>query len=175
MKRPFLVGVIGGGAVSPAVADSARRVGRAIGAASCHLICGGRLGVMESACRGHHEGRGEAEQPGVTIGLLPGSDRDEANEWVDVVLPTGLGLARNTLVVNGAEAVIAVAGGSGTLNEIAMAWQLGRPLVALANTGGWAGRLAGQALDQKRKDTIVAATTVEEAVKTVLRVLNGES
>jgi uncharacterized protein (TIGR00725 family) len=92
------------------------------------LVCGGLGGVMEAACRGA-KGAG-----GTTIGILPGSERAAANAFVDVAVPTGLGEARNALVVRAADAVIAVGGGYGTLSEIALALKAGKPVVGL---GSW--------------------------------------
>jgi uncharacterized protein (TIGR00725 family) len=92
------------------------------------LVCGGLGGVMEAACRGA-KGAG-----GTTVGILPGTDRSEANEFVDVAIPTGLGEARNALVVRTAHALIAVGGGYGTLSEIALALKAGKRVVGL---GSW--------------------------------------
>ena len=92
------------------------------------LVCGGLGGVMEAACRGAKGGGG------TTVGILPGADRGEANEFVDVAIPTGLGEARNALVVRAAEALIAVGGGYGTLSEIALALKAGKRVVGL---GSW--------------------------------------
>ncbi len=89
------------------------------------LVCGGLGGVMEAACRGAHAGGG------LTVGILPGRDRDEANPHVDIAIPTGMGEARNVLVVRCADAVVAVAGEYGTLSEIALALQAGIPVVGL--------------------------------------------
>jgi uncharacterized protein (TIGR00725 family) len=100
-------------------------VGRALGERGVALVCGGLGGVMEAACRGA-KGAG-----GATIGILPGSDRAAANEFVDVAIPTGLGEARNALVVRAADAVIAVGGGYGTLSEIALALKAGKRVVGL--------------------------------------------
>jgi uncharacterized protein (TIGR00725 family) len=92
------------------------------------LVCGGLGGVMEAACRGAREAGG------TTVGLLPGTDRTEANEFVDVVIPTGLGEGRNALVVRAADALIAVGGGYGTLSEIALALKAGKRVAGL---GTW--------------------------------------
>jgi uncharacterized protein (TIGR00725 family) len=100
-------------------------VGRALGERGVALVCGGLGGVMEAACRGA-KGAG-----GATIGILPGSDRAAANGFVDVAIPTGLGEARNALVVRAADAVIAVGGGYGTLSEIALALKAGKRVVGL--------------------------------------------
>ena len=105
------------------------------------------------------------------IGILPGLDATDANPFVDIALPTGLGLARNVLVVASADAVIAIGGRSGTLSEIALAWQLGRPVIAIDGHGGWAAELAGRAVDDRRTDTVRAVSSVAEAVRAVADVL----
>jgi uncharacterized protein (TIGR00725 family) len=89
------------------------------------VVCGGLGGVMEAACRG------AKEAGGLTVGILPGTDRAAANAFVDVAIPSGLGEARNALVVRAADALIAVGGGYGTLSEIALALKAGKPVVGL--------------------------------------------
>jgi uncharacterized protein (TIGR00725 family) len=116
------VAVIGPGD-EPTVA--AAEVGRLIAERGAVLVCGGRGGAMEAACRG------AKEAGGLTVGILPGSDRSEANPFVDVVLPTGLGEARNALVVGAADVVIAIGGGYGTLSEIALALKAGKRVIGL--------------------------------------------
>jgi hypothetical protein len=103
----------------------AEEVGRAVAEAGAVLVCGGLGGVMEAACRGARAGGG------LTVGILPGRDRGDANRYVDVAVPTGMGEARNALVVRAADAVVAVAGEYGTLSEIALALQAGIPVVGL--------------------------------------------
>ena len=88
-------------------------------------MCGGLGGVMEAACRG------AKDAGGTTVGILPGSDRAAANRFVDVAVATGLGEARNALVVRAADAVIAIGGGYGTLSEIALALKAGKRVVGL--------------------------------------------
>ena len=104
---------------------AAEEAGALIAEAGCGLVCGGLGGVMEAACRGARS-RG-----GLTLGLLPGLDRDAANGWVVVAVPTGLGEARNALVVRAADAVVAIGGGWGTLSEIALALKTGVPVVGV--------------------------------------------
>jgi len=122
------IGVIGGSAPSAEQYEAARAVGAALADAGAVLVCGGRGGVMEAACRGAAEGGG------VSVGLLPGSDRAEANQWVTIALPTGIGELRNGLIVRAVDAVIAVGGAYGTLSEIALALAQGVPLVGIAGT-----------------------------------------
>jgi uncharacterized protein (TIGR00725 family) len=104
-------------------------VGRLVAARGAVLVCGGLGGVMEAACRGAKEGGG------TTVGILPGAERSAANEFVDVAIPTGLGEARNALVVRAADALIAVGGGYGTLSEIALALKAGKPVAGLGSWG----------------------------------------
>ncbi len=159
-----LISVIGGASASPEVAARAEALGRALAKARFGLVCGGRGGVMEAVCRGAVRARGSRDEC-VTVGILPGAERADANPWVDIVLPTGMGFARNALVVMAGQGVIAVDGGAGTLSEMAYAWQFGRPLVALTGCGGWSDRLAGTSLDHRRpEDRILGFADPEEAV-----------
>jgi uncharacterized protein (TIGR00725 family) len=122
------VAVIGSASCDSAVAALAREVGREIARRGAVLVCGGRGGVMEAACRGARD------EGGTTVGILPGVERGGANPYVDVPIITGLGEARNAIVVRSADAVVAVSGGYGTLSEIGLALKMGRPVVGL---GTW--------------------------------------
>ncbi|APF19171.1 TIGR00725 family protein [Caldithrix abyssi] len=123
MKK--LIGVIGGRDATPELEEIAYQVGRLIAKNSYGLVCGGRGGIMEAAARGC------AEQGGLTVGILLGEDTSEANPYIQVAIPTGLGIARNLLVVRAAEGLIAIDGKFGTLSEIAFALQLEKPLVGI--------------------------------------------
>jgi uncharacterized protein (TIGR00725 family) len=166
-RRPAIA-VCGASQASAELQVMAREVGRRIVEAGCTLVCGGMFGVMEAACRGGQEGRAQGAT-GVVLGILPGPSLDGGNPYCDVVVATGMGYTRNALVVLAADAVILVGGGSGTLSEAAYAWQFGKPVVALAASGGWAARLAGTSLDEKRTDLVLEAGSVEEAVDAALR------
>ena len=104
---------------------AAEEAGAAIAEAGAVLVCGGLGGVMEAACRG------AKDAGGTTVGILPGTDRAAANPFVDVAVATGLGEARNALVVRAADAVVAIGGGYGTLSEIALALKAGKRVVGL--------------------------------------------
>ena len=119
------VAVVGSGEAEKRHAAAAEEVGRLIAEGGALLVCGGLGGVMEAACRGARAAGG------TTVGLLPGVDRSEANRHVAVAVPTGLGEARNALVVRAADAVIAIGGGYGTLSEIALALRAGKPVIGL--------------------------------------------
>ncbi len=120
-----IIGVIGGSSPTAAESDAAEEVGRALAEAGAVLICGGRGGVMEAACRG------AKSADGLTIGVLPGRDRRQANPFVDIPIVTGIGEARNVIITRTARAVIAVGGSYGTLSEIAFALGFGTPVVGL--------------------------------------------
>ena len=123
MKR--CVAVIGPGDASAAELAIAEEVGARLVDLGATVVTGGLGGVMEAASRGAKSRRG------LTIGLLPGLDRSEANGWVDVAIATGLGEIRNALIVRTSDALVAVGGGVGTLSEIGFALKLGRPVIGV--------------------------------------------
>ena len=126
--EPLYISVIGGGRCGAAEYALAEEVGRLVAREGATLVCGGLAGVMEAAARG------AKEAGGTTIGILPGHDRSPANPYLDHVVTTGMGHARNLAVVSSGDAVIAIGGGYGTLSEIGLAAKIGRPVVILA---GW--------------------------------------
>ena len=127
---------------------AAAEVGRLLAERGAVLVCGGRGGAMEAACRG------AKEAGGLTVGILPGSYRSEANPFVDVVVPTGLGEARNALVVGAADVVIAVGGGYGTLSEVALALKAGKRVIGL---GTW--EIEGVTAVEGPESAVAAALT----------------
>ena len=129
LTRVPYVAVVGAHDADGSQAEDAAAVGAELARRGAVVITGGRGGVMEAACRG------AKEAGGTTVGILPGSDRAEANAWVDVALPTGLGEARNALVARAADAMVAVGGGYGTLSEIALALRAGKRVVGPRNAG----------------------------------------
>jgi uncharacterized protein (TIGR00725 family) len=128
LDRPIRIAVCGAGTANRTLAKMAEDVGREIAQSGSVLVCGGLGGVMEAAAKGAHNAGG------LTIGILPGSDPNDANPWIAIPMPTDMGEARNALVVRFADAAIAVAGEWGTLSEIALAMKLGVPMVLLSPT-----------------------------------------
>lgn len=128
VERPARVAVCGAAAASPELLDAAEEVGRLLARAGAVLICGGRGGIMQAVARG------AALAGGLTIGILPGGSASEANPYITIPLPTGMGEGRNVLVVRSADAVIAIGGEWGTLSEIALARKIGVPVVLLRPT-----------------------------------------
>jgi hypothetical protein len=121
-----MIGVIGAGACSLAIEELAAEVGREIAHSGGIVICGGLGGVMTAAARGAKEGGG------YTVGILPGASIFDANAYIDFPIATNMGHARNAIIAQTAEALIAVAGGYGTLSEIALGLKMGKGVVALA-------------------------------------------
>jgi uncharacterized protein (TIGR00725 family) len=157
----------------PELEALAEEVGSEIIRRGMNLVTGGLGGVMTAASRGAARARENGEGDGIIIGVLPGTSRSAANPYCDVVIPTGIGYARNSIVVASADGVILVHGGAGTLSEAAYAWQMGKPIVALLPSGGWAGRLGGQRVDGRRTDAVIGARTPAEAVSLLDDELSG--
>jgi uncharacterized protein (TIGR00725 family) len=154
IRRRLRIGVIGGARPKPAFEAQALEVGRLIAEAGAVLVCGGLSGVMTAAARGA-KGAG-----GLTVGILPGTSAADANPYIDVAIPTGLGYTRNSLVAMNADALIAVDGEFGTLSEIAYGNIFGKPVVGL---GTW--EVKG----------VTPAQTPEEAVGLALKLAGREA
>jgi len=144
------ISVIGAANSDQETARLAEEVGKLIAEKGAVLVCGGLGGVMTAVSKGAREAGG------VTVGILPGTNRTEANPHLTIALATGLGYARNALVVQAGDAVIAVGGEFGTLSEIGFALQFGKPVIGL-NT--WELNRKGL------KDSIVAVKSPKEAVE----------
>jgi len=127
MPKKIYIGVIGANFCHKKVAKLAYEVGEEIAKTGAILVCGGLGGVMEAACQG------AKESGGMTIGIIPGVKKSDANPYVDIPIVTGLGYARNILVVRNSQAVIALPGKYGTLSEIAFCLNFKIPLISLSN------------------------------------------
>ncbi|MFH0913155.1 MAG: TIGR00725 family protein [Candidatus Omnitrophota bacterium] len=123
--RKKVVGVIGGHSCNNEVEQLAQDLGKNLAKVVDILVCGGLSGTMKAVCRGFKA------IGGLTIGIIPSYDKNDANPYVDIVIPTGLGLARNVLVVKSADLVVALPGEAGTLSEIAYCIQFGIPVISL--------------------------------------------
>lgn len=123
MKK--VIGVIGTGKYSKKDCLDAEKVGRQIALKGCILACGGLKGVMEAACKG------AKSEGGTTVGIIPSGKKSTANKYIDICIATGIGEARNVIVVNSSDAIIALGGGFGTLSEISFALKSGIPVIGL--------------------------------------------
>jgi uncharacterized protein (TIGR00725 family) len=149
--RKRIVGVIGGHSCSRQVEELAQNLGKNLAGVMDFLVCGGLGGVMRAVCKGFKEGGG------VTIGIIPSYEKEDANEYVDIIIPSGLGIARNVLVVKTSDILVALPGEYGTLSEIAYALQFGIPVISLKS---W--DIPG----------VINVETVEEAIKEVKKRLS---
>jgi len=122
-----MIGVIGSGDTQKSHDGLAEEIGEFLGRRGAVLVCGGLSGIMEAASRGCEMAGG------VTIGILPGSDKKDANPHIAFPIPTGMGIARNVLLVRASDAVIAMPGGPGTMSEIALAINIGKPVIDFGN------------------------------------------
>ena len=136
----------------------AEDVGRLVASRDAVLACGGHSGVMQAACKG------AKEENGITLGIMPYS-KDEANKYVDISIPTGIGNVRNFLVANAGDAVIAISGRWGTLNEISHAMISDKPLILIKGTGGCVDKIIDTHLMQNIESKYYVADSAEDAVE----------
>ncbi len=155
-RAPYVAVIGPGTGATREEAELARRVGSLLADRGAIVVCGGLAGVMLAACEG------ASARGGLTVGLLPGRDRDAGNPHLSVALPTGLGELRNGLVVGASDAVIAVGGSWGTLSEIALAMRTGKPTVVI---GGWAIAMPGAAASEVPGVAASAEQAVDEALR----------
>jgi hypothetical protein len=150
------ISVIGGSEVNNEIYNLAYEVGREIAKSGAVLICGGLGGTMEAVCKG------AKKEGGLTIGILPTTNENDANKYVDIKIPSGIGYARNMIVVLSSHAVIAVDGSSGTLSEIAYALTFNKPVIGLKT---W----ELHTYESRTLPDIIRARTAKEAVNLALK------
>jgi len=147
---------------SPEIYDFAFKLGTALIDEGYFIVCGGMGGAMEAVCKGAR--RSSKYKPGCTIGILPTMNKSDANKFCDIIIPSGLGVARNQLVVNAGDVVVAVGGGAGTLSELAFAWQFGKPVICYSGFGGWSEKLAGEAIDSTKRERLIEVKSLDEVI-----------
>lgn len=152
----MIIAVIGGSDCPQVLEQKAEEVGKRLAEAGATLICGGLSGIMEFACKG------AKQAGGTTIGILPGDDKSDANDYVDIPIITNMGIARNVIIINTADVVIAIDGSYGTLSEIAFALTLKKPVIAMDT---WALEVAGKVDDELFFRVDSAKTAVDLAIK----------
>jgi uncharacterized protein (TIGR00725 family) len=161
-KRQILVVGNNENGCTPELEKIAYEVGQEVAKSDSVLITGGLGGVMKAACHGAHDAGG------LTVGIIPQNDPTFANEYCDIVIPSGLGLSRDFLNALSADGVIVVGGGSGTLSEVCAAYMHKKPIAALQNSGGIAQQFADKFLDHRKNVKIVGVSTPKEAVRYIL-------
>ena len=145
----------------------AYEIGYEVAKSNCVLITGGLGGVMKAASHGAHDANG------LTVGIIPQDDASFANEFCDVVIPSGMGLTRDFLNALSADGVIIVGGGSGTLSEICASYMNKKPIVAIRNTGGAADRFIDGYVDHRKNVKIIGVDSPKDAVKKILELITA--
>lgn len=166
MRRPQAT-VIGDSDCPPAILDLAASIGALLARLGVTVITGGRGGVMAAA------NRGAIRAGGISIGIVPSTQLSDGNAGCDVVIPTGLGHARNAITALAGDFVIVIGGGAGTLSEIAFAWIHARPIMTLTGSGGWADAIAQQPPDLRASSTIIPCADLA-ALEAAIRSLCAE-
>ena len=161
-KRQILVIGNNESGCTPELEKIAYAVGAEVAKSDSVLITGGLGGVMKAASHGAHDAGG------LTLGIIPQDNASFANEYCDIVIPSGIGLSRDFLNALSADGVIIVGGGSGTLSETCAAYMYKKPIVSLKNSGGVATKFADQYLDHRENVKIVGVETPQEAVQYIL-------
>jgi uncharacterized protein (TIGR00725 family) len=141
--------------------NEARSIGGFIADKGCVLITGGRGGIMEAASKG------ASERGGIVIGILPGEELDAANRHCSIVIPTGMGYARNVINILSADVVVAIGGKAGTLSELAYARIYGKPVVCCTFAGGWSAEFPNTEVDDYQRGAIMTARDVDEACRQI--------
>lgn len=142
----------------------AEKVGRELARRGAIVLCGGRGGVMRAVAKG------AIEEKGITVGILPSSSKkDTSNEYLKVVIPSGVGpVMRGSIIIRSSDGVITIGGGVGTLGEIACAYVYGKPIVGIRGTGGWTDKLIDTYIDERKLVKVIGANSPKEAVKIVI-------
>jgi len=164
-KRQILVIGNNTNGCTPKHEKIAYEVGSEIAKSDSVLITGGLGGVMTAASHGAHD------ENGLTVGIIPQNDATMANEYCDIVIPTGMGLARDFLNALTADGIIIVGGGSGTLSEVCAAYMYKKPMVAIRNIGGTIEPYIDGFLDHRENIKIIGVDTPQNAVKTILKLI----
>ncbi len=148
----------------------AYEIGKTVARNNAILICGGRGGVMEAACKGVYE------EGGISVGILPYDINDQGmNEFLTVRIPTQLGMARNAIIPLASDGIIACGGGAGTLSEISFTSMYGKPLVCITSVPGWSKEIGERGyIDHRDQNSllILKADSGEHAVQKILKILS---
>jgi uncharacterized protein (TIGR00725 family) len=147
--------------------DEAYSIGKFVARKGYTLITGGRGGIMKAASQGAYENNG------IVIGILPGDDLEASNNYCTVVIPTGIGFARNAVNVLSADILVAIGGKSGTLSELAYAGIFSKPVICCTFASGWSAEFPAMKANGHNASLLLTASSVEEACSHLERFLNG--
>lgn len=164
-KRQILVIGHNDNGCSPEHERIAYDTGKEIALSGSVLITGGLGGVMKAASKGAQDAGG------LTVGIIPQDDSSFANEYCDIVLPSGMGLTRDFLNALAADGIIIIGGGSGTLSEMCAAYMHRKPMVAIRNTGGAADMYVNKFLDHRKNIMVIGAENPKDAVDKIIQLI----
>ena len=143
-------------------------LGRELAQRDLTIISGGMEGLMEAVFKGAHSY--DNYRLGTTVGIIPFLEKERANQYCDVIIPSGIGFARNQIVVSSGDIIIAIGGGAGTMSEIAFAWQFNKKVICYSGFGGWSEKLAGLDLDNRKSNLLQEANSIQA----ILSILDNE-
>lgn len=147
--------------------NTAYDIGKYIAGKKWVLISGGKGGIMEAVSKG------AAEAGGIIIGILPEHSPEAANKYCNIVIPTGIGYARNLANVLSGDVIISIGGKSGTLSEMAYAWQFQKPIISCTFTGGWSSRLSELQIDDRKGSEVYKANSLEDVFSYLNKILES--
>lgn len=162
MKKNGIIGPNTSGC-SKELYDFGVELGSRISSHNSIVLCGGMGGFMEAVCKGVKQS--DKTFDGQTIGILPDSLPDKANGYIDVTIATGIWIARNVIIVNSSDIIIAAGGGAGTLSEIAFAWQQKKTVLCVTLFEGWAKTFSGKNLDDRTEGLLIPVNSIDEIIK----------
>ena len=164
MKRKLKIGIIGPNTsgCSTELYQFGVKLGNSISSKNRMFFCGGAGGFMEAVSKGLKSS--DSTYSGQTIGILQGDNSKGANEFIDIAIPTGIGIARNIILINTSDILISAGGGAGTLSEIAFAWQKKKEVLCITEFGGWAEEIAGINLDNRNKGLLIPKKSITDIV-----------
>jgi uncharacterized protein (TIGR00725 family) len=148
-------------ACSDKLFEAAEMLGKSLAKKNHFVFSGGMGGVMEAVCKGVFETK---DRKALTIGILPSLDKSDGNNYLDVIIPSGIGFSRNTILIASADIVIAFGGGAGTLSEIAFAWQYNKTVYCFEGEDGWAKNLSNTNLDDRKQGLLIGFSTIDDLI-----------
>lgn len=161
------IGIIGSNEsqCSKELYEFAHSLGVFLGKRGCTVLNGGMQGTMEAVAKGVKSIKKTTSK---VVGILPFDNSLKANKYLDITIPTGIGFARNSVLVLSSDIIIALGGGAGTLNEISYAWQFGKKVFCYTGADGWSKKLANQNLDSRKENLLIGFESLEELSKLLL-------
>jgi len=164
MKKKIKIGLIGPNTsgCSAELYQFGVKLGNSISSKNRIFFCGGAGGFMEAVSKGLKSS--DSTYSGQTIGILQSDNSKNANEYIDIAIPTGIGIARNIILINTSDIIISAGGGAGTLSEIAFAWQKKKVVLCVTKFGGWAEELAGVDLDKRTKGLLIPQKSISDII-----------